>query len=364
MNLVFLSYSHHDSKVAEWLQGKLERFILPKSAVNPVDATCRYLRPVFRDRTDLSTGVLSEVIDSNLEKSMFLIVLCSPHSAQSIWVSKEVQYFFEHGRMDYVIPVIIDGEPYSGNEQECMPQYMREYVQAHPGKEMLCIDLKADGEKLAFLHIVSCILEMPFDVFRARYRRRRSRIIGSQLAGIAVAIVLGLYFLVPIRPQIQLVDEGTDLPHQEGVLTFDGQSIAISEYDTVIDLPSVPGYKRGQHLDIQFSASFYDTICSALHLGFGTHASTQLILSRDDSFSVFAGHVLDEDCNPLSGVVVSIDDRLATTNDDGYFHLSLPVECQAEMQALRIKKEGYQEVTREDECPGTSLTYIMRAIEK
>lgn len=338
--------------------------MLPKFAVNPVDATCRYLRPVFRDRTDLSTGVLSEVIDSNLEKSMFLIVLCSPHSAQSIWVSKEVQYFFEHGRMDYVIPVIVDGDPYSGNESECMPLYMREYVQSHPGKEMLCIDLKADGEKLAFLHIVSCILEMPFDAFHARYRRRRSRIIGSQMVGIAIALVSGLYFLLPIHPQIRIVDEGLDLPHQEGLLFVDGRSFAFSKYDTVIDLPSVPGYKRGSRLDIQFTAPFYDTICSALHLGFGMNASTQLVLSRDDSFSIFAGRVLDEDCNPLAGAVVSIDNRLVTTDEDGNFQLSLPIECQAEMQTLRIKKEGYQDLIREDECPGSSLTYIMRVNEK
>src|SRR6187431_2203871 len=98
----FISYSRKDSKVAAWLQKRLEWFRFPVKLV-PEDRrppNPRYIRPIYRDKTNLE--VTSEHYWNNirraLEESRYLVVLCSPHSAASEPVNMEVTHFLDtHG---------------------------------------------------------------------------------------------------------------------------------------------------------------------------------------------------------------------------------------------------------------------------
>ena len=106
-NFAFISYSHRDMGVAKWLQKRLERFKLPTEIHNEIDAKSRYLRPVFRDQSDLNTGILGDELRKNLEESKFLILICSKNSAQSQWVSDEAKAFtlpLEMQRIEQSIP--------------------------------------------------------------------------------------------------------------------------------------------------------------------------------------------------------------------------------------------------------------------
>ena len=76
--IAFISYRRTDSKWAEWIQNKLEFYKLPTFVKEEVPNAPQHLRPIFRDVTDLEPGVLSEKIESALQKSRFLIVICSP----------------------------------------------------------------------------------------------------------------------------------------------------------------------------------------------------------------------------------------------------------------------------------------------
>ena len=93
----FISYNHRDVASAKWLHRRLERYRLPSSVHNDYEAS-RYLRPVFRDQEDLSGGVLRDELREELLTSRYLIVICSPHAAESEWVSREVQTFIDAGR--------------------------------------------------------------------------------------------------------------------------------------------------------------------------------------------------------------------------------------------------------------------------
>lgn len=73
-SFAFISYSHRDLFVAKWLQKRLERFKLPTEIHNDIDAKSRYLRPVFRDQSDLNTGILGDELRKNLEESKYLIL--------------------------------------------------------------------------------------------------------------------------------------------------------------------------------------------------------------------------------------------------------------------------------------------------
>ena len=93
----FLSYSHKDKELADWLHRELEKFRVPHSLAGKLTANGvvpRRLTPVFRDQHDLSAGAdLGEEIKAALAASQFLVVLCSPTAATSRWTNAEIESF-------------------------------------------------------------------------------------------------------------------------------------------------------------------------------------------------------------------------------------------------------------------------------
>ena len=83
----FISYSHRDSRKATRLHHKLEAYRVPKTLRSRtlVDGELRHdrIRPVFRDRDDLSTSTsLTQSIEEALDASEALVVICSPDAGR------------------------------------------------------------------------------------------------------------------------------------------------------------------------------------------------------------------------------------------------------------------------------------------
>ena len=123
----FISYSRKNSSAAAYLHKSLERFRIPVKYV-PEElrpSGQKYLRPIFRDRRDLEVneGNFTDDIRTAIEQSRYLIVLCSPDAAQSIWVNEEVKHFLATHNYDIaaVVPVILTGKPGHGGNEECLP---------------------------------------------------------------------------------------------------------------------------------------------------------------------------------------------------------------------------------------------------
>jgi hypothetical protein len=120
----FLSYSHRDAAWGKWLHAALERYAVDKELVGrktPAGPIPKTLRPIFRDREDFAAGPsLPDQTIVALEASQFLIVICSPNSAQSKYVNEEIRRFKALGRTQNIIPVIVDGEPHDP-KKECFP---------------------------------------------------------------------------------------------------------------------------------------------------------------------------------------------------------------------------------------------------
>src|ERR1700746_2738777 len=76
----FLSYSHRDMELAEWLHRELEKFRVPGALAGKLTSNGvvpRRLTPIFRDQHDLSAGDdLAVEIEAALAASQFLVVLC------------------------------------------------------------------------------------------------------------------------------------------------------------------------------------------------------------------------------------------------------------------------------------------------
>lgn len=103
-HLAFISYSRADNegagrRWADWLKQLVERFPLEETQKN-----------VFLDRETLPAGKeLDSILREHLSSSKYLILVGSPRSAKSKWVSAEIEWFKQCRGSEYIIPMVIDG---------------------------------------------------------------------------------------------------------------------------------------------------------------------------------------------------------------------------------------------------------------
>ncbi len=178
----FISYSHQDMNWAKWLQRKLETFNIPNDMKGDRPKG-RRLR-IFRDQTDLAGTGLEDSLRQNLDISEFLIVICSPQSAASPWVNEEIQYFVSQGRVDKIIPFIVDGEPRSEDPAlECFPPALRNI----PDYNHLGVNIQEIGRNKVFLKTVSILLDVRFGRLVDREKQRRLR--NALVTGTVTAVI-------------------------------------------------------------------------------------------------------------------------------------------------------------------------------
>ena len=165
----FISYKREDEKWAKWLQKKLESYSLPTAIRKKNPELPNKIRPVFRDQSELAGGNLKAEIEKGLSDSKYLIVICSPRSAHSPWVSKEVQHFIDHGKENYIIPFIIGGTPNAKDpKDECFPEGLRQLTGE---KEILGININEMGREAAAIKVIAQMFDLRFDSLWQRYKR-------------------------------------------------------------------------------------------------------------------------------------------------------------------------------------------------
>ena len=210
----FISYRHvePDRKWAQWLHTALETYRVPRKLVKEKGIAPRVGR-VFRDEEELPASAdLTSSIESALQQSRFLIVVCSRHTPKSEWVNKEVVRFRELGRDERVLALLIDGEPH-----EAFPRSLceiRRTVIDADGQNIEQIEdiepLAADVRSLPHrresqrylrrmgkLRILACFLGCSFDDLRQRDHERYVRWL-KVLGALAFAILLTIGALTTV----------------------------------------------------------------------------------------------------------------------------------------------------------------------
>jgi eukaryotic-like serine/threonine-protein kinase len=208
----FLSYSHKDKELADWLHRELEKFRVPHALAGKLTANGvvpRRLSPVFRDQQDLSAGGdLAEEIKAALAASQFLVVLCSPTAAKSRWTNQEIESFKRTRPEGCVLAAVASGEPFASDlpgheDEECFPpalryKYDRRGHQTAKRAEPLAADFReaGEGKRVAFLKLVAGMLGVGLDELVQREQTRRHRqlawLAAGSLAGMAVTSTLAV----------------------------------------------------------------------------------------------------------------------------------------------------------------------------
>lgn len=188
----FISYSSHDVAWGKRLQKKLEGYRMPVALCREHGWKRKPLRPVFFAPTDIQPGVLNEELQNRLRAAKNLVVICSPYSARSQWVGKEIEFFYDLGRKDNIYFFIVDGTPHSGDpETECF----NPVVEKINIPEILGANIHEKlyrwpwlNRERAYVQLVTKLLGIEYD---AIWRRHKRRLIQSSAAwGMGVVAVV------------------------------------------------------------------------------------------------------------------------------------------------------------------------------
>ena len=210
----FISYSHRDERWASWLHRALESYRVPRKLIGSRAGEGQVparIRPVFRDRDDLSSAVdLGTTVKQALKDSENMILICSPAAVASHWVNEEVRQFAALGRENRIFCVIVDGEPAGvGTSSTCFPVVLAEIGMQEP----LAADVRkwADGKHLSKLKLVSGMLGLPLDQLRRRdLQKRQKKWALTAVAGVLVVAILITAITARISTQ-QRRDSGESL---------------------------------------------------------------------------------------------------------------------------------------------------------
>ncbi len=199
--VAFISYSHKDERAARWLHRAIEGYRFPKGIIGlpgEFGPLRRKLPPVFRDRDELpASGDLNSELCAALADSRFQIVLCSPAAARSRWVNEEIIQFKRMHGENRTLALILEGEPYSGGEEECFPPALRFHVDpsgalSDQPAEPIAADLRKgkDGRKLALHKLLAGLAGVRLDTLVRRDSiRRQQRLTVMFAASTSIAVV-------------------------------------------------------------------------------------------------------------------------------------------------------------------------------
>ena len=297
----FISFQSADAKEALWVQRAIENYRLP-TAVSKTRSLPKRMRPCFCYLNDinLSEELMME-LKQRMEQSEYLIVICSPRSAKSTFVNGGIDYFVQLGRRDRIIPLIVEGVPYSGDEAtECFPEALRRHFPKHADPlqdhQILGVNLNEEGagskrwkRQRAVLMVIARMLGLEFENLWNREVKRRKRQRATIIAIVAgVLCLLGLtwHFSRSVDIAIEVTEASAaveTLPAcTDGhlVLTLHNEekekdSVALNE---TVTFRNIPRRFVGQEVQCRFHGSGYLPIDTILTL----RTSITLPITRDE----------------------------------------------------------------------------------
>jgi len=229
----FISYHRKDEKWAKWLQNKLISCKLPAIFRKGNADLPKYIRPVFRDKTYMEAGPITDILQEKLERSKYLIVICSPEAAKSKWIGIEIDAFIEMGRSDRIIPFIVDGVPHSCDSRECLHPLIKGKI-----PDALGININEIGKQKAFLKVAAKILNLNLSELwhgRGHIPQRKRRLVAA-IAGLLCLAALGLvwHYHSPKKAYFDADDKPFEEGHAKVAYKYDEQGNVTEEayFDT------------------------------------------------------------------------------------------------------------------------------------
>ena len=233
----FISYRHRppDEAVAKKLHSLIENYGIPKDV--KASSGRKKMGRVFRDQEELPlSSDLGSDIKAALERSEWLIAICSEDYLQSKWCMLELDYFISLGRRDRILAVLVRGEP-----EDAFPRQLR-FMETEGGTvelEPLAADVRAESVPDALkklrrevLRVLAPMLGVSYDQLRQRARRRRLRIAAASSA--AAFALLGGFLAYALVKNARISEQNRQISAQNEQISRQNVEIA-EQRDLAVD---------------------------------------------------------------------------------------------------------------------------------
>lgn len=352
----FVSYRSSDEKWAKWLQEKIEGYRLPTTIQHEnSDLPKSRLRPCFRYHTDIQPNELKTELRNKLEQSKYLLVICSPRSAQSPWVGAEIDTFVELGRRDRIIPVIVEGTPYSGDPKtECYnPSLLKHFPHSdniHEDREILGVNIHEEGSGSAYMkreravmQIVSRMLNVSFDRIWQRQKRRiiRRTVYATLGAVLVLAALIAVWVMnQPFTSRVTLYEDTPAVealpPMHDAVLTItlpdEQRTDTIRSFEQTSLFRYLPAKLKNKAVEVHLEAPDYLPLDTTVLLG----ETLSLPLRRDPLVYGALSAIVLLNGEPAPRTAIQVEAFDVTTDATGRFSLFVPLEQQQKSYRITL----------------------------
>lgn len=339
----FISYNSHDVSWGKKLQRKLEGYRMPATLCSEHGWERKPIKPVFFAPSDIQPGGLTAELQDRLRASRNLIVVCSPHSAQSEWVGKEIAFFHSLGRTNDIHFFIVDGVPHSSNpDTECF----NHIVDTLGLPEILGANVNEKiyrwpwlNRERAYVQLITKLLGVEFDSIWQRHRRMLRQKIAAWAVGLTVIIatLLGVWINgQPVDVTVSLnetsIHNDNLPPLKDAVVTMELdneiKTDTILSLDTNAIFANIPHKALGRDIHLMVECSGWMPI------------DTSFVLTKNVTINIARNpHIYGDvefrlwSINEERGVAnthVSLAGLNATSDADGYVKMFIPLERQCE----------------------------------
>lgn len=337
----FISYNSHDLKWGKRLQKKLEHYRMPATLCSERGWKRTPIQPVFFAPTDIQPGGLSQELQERLKASRHLVVICSPHSAKSEWVGREMAFFHQLGRTQDIHFFIVEGEPHSGDpDTECF----NPMVETLGLPELLAANIHEDVHRISYLNrerayvqLVSKLLDVEFDTIWKRHRRQLIRKAIAWMLGILVvfAALVGVWrhgLPMDVNLQVNEVSEyNANLPEmRDAVVTLalpnKTETDTLRTMDGKVVFRNIPHKYLNKPVHVTVSCRDFLTTDTTVVLT----ETVSVNVARDQAvYGDIRFRLYDPQTEQyLSGVEVEIEGQTVWSDETGLVTLTIPLAAQ------------------------------------
>ena len=345
----FISYNSKDMAWGKRLQRKLENYRMPATLCSQRGWKRKPINPVFFAPTDIQPGELDEELKGRLRASKNLIVICSPNSAQSEWVGKEIKYFHELGRDKEIYFFIVAGIPNSGNAAtECF----NPVIDKLGLPEILGANIHEKiyrwawmNRERAYVQLISKLLGVEFDSIWKRHKRQLFAKAVAWFAGTLIVFAAMLLIWANNQPFDTKVRLDEVSLHNPALPPLHDAVITMSldretKTDTIISADDSAIFMDIPHkyLDKEVRITF---VCPNFML-----IDTTVTLRKEVCLRIFRdrsvyGNIrtelwdFDKD-KPVTNTQVWIENRSTQSDEEGIVRMTIPLESQKSCYQIRI----------------------------
>ena len=353
----FISYNSKDTNWGKRVQRKLEHYRMPATLCSERGWKRTPIRPVFFAPTDIQPGGLTDELQERLKASRNLIVICSPNSAQSDWVGKEIEFFHSLGRTENIHFFIVDGKPHSGNpETECF----NPVIDKLGLPEILGANIHERNyrwpwlnKERAYVQLVSKLLGVEFDAIWQRHKRLLLRRALAWLLGIAAVIAALVAVWMGNQPFNTTVHLNEYTSHNDQLPPLHNAVVTLSldnesKTDTIQSIDengvftNVPHRYLDQPVHVTVACPDFLPLDTTLTLT----RDVTLDIRRDPSVygNVKFGLWDPETETFISGTRLEVAGQVVTTDKEGQVSLFVPLEQQRKTYQVKAPFPLYNDI--------------------